>query len=61
MTSSWREPSRASANARETREAHCRACGSWLVTVPAATEWARGRCGDRRCALYNKAQTVKLR
>ncbi len=42
-------------------EVRCRECNGWLLTVPPGTTWARGRCGNRRCKLYNEGQTVHLK
>jgi hypothetical protein len=36
---------------------HCAACGAWVLSAPAP--WARGRCMDRRCALYGRGQLMR--
>jgi hypothetical protein len=59
--SSWREPARPIEVKAPPREARCAMCGEWIMTVPAATTWARGRCGNRRCPKYGEGQTVHLR
>ena len=49
-------------------EGRCAVCGGWVVTVPAGTPWARGRCGNRKfgglpgrkCPAYAEARTFRF-
>jgi len=60
--SSWREPEPSAADAKAPpRDARCAACGGWIVSVPSGTTWATGRCGNRRCRLYNAKQRFSFR
>lgn len=59
--SSWREPTREIETKEPPRDARCKGCNGWVVTVPAGTSWATGRCGNRRCPKYGAAQRFTFR